>query len=92
MQSYPKKKIILESTGNTKDLKRSVEELCYFMNLSNKVSPGSILFTGTACVIDHNFSLKKNDLVSISNSQIGNLENYIDLHKKDKKYYNRIKF
>ena len=87
-----KKKIILESTGNTKDLKRSVEELCYFMNLSNKVSPGSVLFTGTACVIDHNFSLKKNDLVSISNSQIGNLENYIDLHKKDKKYYNRIKF
>ncbi len=81
------KKLILDSSGSTKDLKRSFEELCYFMNLSNNVSPGSILYTGTACVINHNFSLKKNDKVQIYNSVIGKLENKVNLHKKEKKYY-----
>ncbi len=80
------KKIVLKSSGSTKDLKRKFEELCHFMNLSNKVSAGSILYTGTACVIDHNFTLKKKDKVIIYNNKLGILENYIDLHKKEKKY------
>tara|TARA_B100000965_G_scaffold406313_1_gene444573 strand:+ start:658 stop:1584 length:927 start_codon:yes stop_codon:yes gene_type:complete len=82
-----KGKLILNSSGNTKDLKRSFEELCYFMNLSNNVSAGSILYTGTACVINHSFFLKKNDKVVIYNSLIGKLENKINLHKKQKKNY-----
>jgi len=86
-----KGKTILNSDGNTKDLKRSFEELCYFMNLSNKVNPGSVLFTGTACVIDHKFTLKKNDKVIINNSLLGELINNIKVHKdKKKKFKNRL--
>lgn len=84
-----KKKVILKSSGSTRGLKRKFEELCHFMNLSNKVSTGSILFTGTACVINHNFTLKKKDKVIVYNDKLGILENSIDLHKKEKKYVQR---
>ena len=79
--------IVLNSTGNTSNLKRSIEELCYYMNLSNKVLPGTVLFTGTACIIDHNFSLKDGDILEISNPEIGILNNKISLHSKEEKNY-----
>ncbi len=88
-QVLRKGKMILDSMGNTKDLKRSFEELCYFMNLSNKVSPGSVLYTGTACVIDHNFALKENDNVIVYNKYLGKLVNTIKIHKDNKKNYKK---
>ena len=57
------------------------------MNLSNKVLAGTVLFTGTACVIDHNFSLKEGDIVEISNSMLGILNNKICLHSTEEKNY-----
>ena len=82
--------LLIESTGNTSELKRSIEELCYYMNLSNKVSPGSVLFTGTACILDHNVGLKEGDEVKIISNKIGELTNKIHLHShQDKKYVKR---
>jgi 2-dehydro-3-deoxy-D-arabinonate dehydratase len=80
-------KIVLETSGNTSELKRSIEELCYYVNLSNKVLPGSVLFTGTTCVIDHKFGLKKKDVIEISSPSIGNLINEINIHPIEKKNY-----
>jgi len=74
------KKVILDVSGNTAGLKRSIEELCYYMNYSNLVESGSILYTGTTCVIDHNFYLRKDDLVEISTPLIGILQNSIKIH------------
>ena len=88
-QVFRKGKLILNSSGNTKDLKRSFEELCYFMNLSNNVSSGSVLYTGTACVIDHKFALKENDKVIVKNDILGELINKIKTYKKVKKNYKR---
>ena len=79
--------IVLEASGSTSELKRSIEELCYYVNLSNKVLPGSVLFTGTTCVIDHKFGLKKKDVIEISNPLIGNLINEINIHPIEKKNY-----
>ncbi|MDC0206569.1 fumarylacetoacetate hydrolase family protein [Nitrospinae bacterium] len=73
-------KQILDISGSTSGLKRSIEELCFYMNYSNLVAPGTVLFTGTTCVIDHDFSLKKGDSVEISTPQIGVLENRINIH------------
>ncbi len=78
---------IINSVGNTSGLKRSIEELCYYMNLSNKTSPGTVLFTGTACIIDHKFTLKEGDIVEVSNSKIGILSNEVLCHSKEKKKY-----
>ena len=79
--------IVLEASGSTSELKRSIEELCYYVNLSNKVLLGSVLFTGTTCVIDHKFGLKKKDVIEISNPLIGNLINEINIHPIEKKNY-----
>jgi len=80
-------KIVLNSKGNTSGLKRSIEELCYYLNLSNEIPTGTVLFTGTACVIDHEFGLKKNDEVIIYNNLIGELKNKIDRYKKVEKNF-----
>jgi 2-dehydro-3-deoxy-D-arabinonate dehydratase len=80
-------KVELDVSGSTSELKRSVEELCYFMNYSNEVPAGSVLFTGTTCVIDHDFGLIENDLIKISTPKIGCLENGIKKHEYIKKDY-----
>ena len=82
-------KEIIKSSGETSQLKRSIEELCYFLKLHNKVPCGTILFTGTCCVIPHNFALEDNDEVIVSMSQIGELRNNILRHKVVDKNYNR---
>ena len=50
------------------------------MNYSNHVVPGTVLYTGTTCVIDHDFNLKKGDSVEISTPLIGVLKNTINIH------------
>jgi 2-dehydro-3-deoxy-D-arabinonate dehydratase len=77
----------LDAYGSTSELKRTIEELCYFMNFSNNVPSGSVLFTGTTCVIDHDFNLMENDLIIISTPQIGSLENGIKMHKYIERNY-----
>lgn len=72
--------VVLSVTGSTSGIKRSMEELCYYMNYSNCVVPGAVLFTGTTCLIDHDFGLKKGDLVDISTPLIGTLQNNVNVH------------
>lgn len=71
---------VLRASGNTSGLKRSVEELGYYLCMANPVQPGTVFYTGTACVIDHDFSLKEKDFVEISNSLIGGIRNPVSLH------------
>ena len=80
---------IIRSSGETSQLKRSIEELCHFLKLHNKVPCGTILFTGTSCVIPHDFALKENDEVLVSMDEIGELRNKILKHKVVDKNYNR---
>ncbi len=82
-------KTIIKSNGETSQLKRSLEELCYFLKLNNKVPCGTLLFTGTACIIPHDFALQENDEVKVIMEEIGELRNDIFLHKKIKKEYNK---
>lgn len=81
-------KTIINSIGETSELKRSLEELCYFLKLNNKVPCGSLLFTGTACIIPHDFALLENDKVIIEMEEIGQLRNTIIKHKKIERDYN----
>ena len=78
-------KVVLNVTGSTSGIKRSMEELCHYMNYSNCVPPGTVLFTGTTCVIDHKFGLEKGDFVEISTPLIGALQNNINSHPKVRK-------
>lgn len=80
-------KIVVDSSGSTAGLKRTIEELCYFMNFSNKVDLGTVLYTGTTCVIDHNFALQKGDIVDVFSPIIGCLRNEIIVHNFPDKNY-----
>ena len=73
---------VLNISGSTSGLARSIEELCHYMNYSNLVQSGTVLFTGTTCVLDHNFGLQKNDLIEISTPLIGTLRNHVNVHAK----------
>lgn len=68
-------KTVLCSEGNTSGLKRSIEELCFFLNFNNLVPVGTLLFTGTACIVPHNFGLEDGDIVSIRAEGFGELKN-----------------
>jgi len=49
------------------------------------VPPGTVLYTGTTCVIDHDFGLEKGDFVEISTPLIGALQNNINVHVKERR-------
>jgi 2-dehydro-3-deoxy-D-arabinonate dehydratase len=81
---------VLNSGGNTSGLKRTIEELSYYLCMANPVEPGTIFYTGTACVIDHEFSLKEKDIVKVSCPLIGVMKNSVYLHKMPiKNFINR---
>ena len=81
--------IIINSIGDTSQLKRSLEELCYFLKFNNQVPCGSLLFTGTACLIPHDFALMENDKVIVEMEEIGQLRNTILIHKNIERDYNK---
>lgn len=67
--------VILESKGSTSELKRSLEELCYWLNYNNGHPAGTLLFTGTGCVIPHDFALEDKDIVTVFVDNVGRLSN-----------------
>lgn len=67
--------LIMESHGSARGMKRSLEELCHFLRFNNAVPAGTVLFTGTACVIPHDFTLEDGDIVEVSEASIGRLVN-----------------
>lgn len=70
-------RIVVDADGNTGDMKRSIEELCYYLNFNNPAEAGSLIFTGTACVIPHDFCLAEGDVVTVSMKGFGELVNTI---------------
>lgn len=80
-------KLVLESIGNTCELKRSIEELSYYLTYNNGVQSGSLLFTGTGCVIPHDFKLESNDIVTINIDTVGELINKVEVLPHLKKEY-----
>ncbi len=85
----PDTKIAIEITrggdavfsGETKlsQLKRSFEELAEFLFRSNDFANGAYLMTGTGIVPESDFSLKVNDLISITIEGIGILQNEVEI-------------
>lgn len=76
-QVLRKGKQVVDSEGSTADLKRSVEELCYYLSFNNSIPSGTLLFTGTACVIPHDFCLRHGDQVTVMIEGLGVLRNTI---------------
>ena len=74
-QVYRGDDCIIDSKGSTVELKRSLEELCHYLTFNNTVPSGTLLFTGTACVIPHDFALQEGDTVRVSVEGLGVLEN-----------------
>lgn len=72
--------LVIDSRGSTRDLKRSLEELCFYLGYNSPVPSGTLLFTGTACVIPHDFALEHGDRVLVAVSGLGELENPIFRH------------
>ncbi|MBP83259.1 MAG: 2-hydroxyhepta-2,4-diene-1,7-dioate isomerase [Verrucomicrobiales bacterium] len=85
----PDTKIAIEITrggdavfsGETKlsQLKRSFEELAEFLFRSNDFANGAYLMTGTGIVPESDFSLKVNDVISITIEGIGILQNEVEI-------------
>jgi 2-dehydro-3-deoxy-D-arabinonate dehydratase len=78
-------KRIIESRGHTQDIKRSVDELCFYLKLHNDIPAGTLLFTGTACIIPHDFFLKDGDVVKITLDGCGEMENRIEGRRRKTK-------
>lgn len=79
--------MVIDSTGSTNELKRSLEELCFYLNFNNPVPAGTVLFTGTACVIPHDFSLEEGDITVVSVSGLGELRNPVVRHQRPRRNF-----
>ncbi|HCQ40038.1 MAG TPA: 2-hydroxyhepta-2,4-diene-1,7-dioate isomerase [Verrucomicrobiales bacterium] len=66
-------------TTTLSQLKRSYEELAGFLFQENDFPDGALLMTGTGIVPDHPFTLQPGDIIRISISGIGTLENTVSL-------------
>ena len=64
-------------TTTLSQLKRSYEELAGFLFQENDFPDGALLMTGTGIVPDHPFTLHSGDIIRISISGIGTLENTV---------------
>ena len=66
---------VFKGTGNTAQMKRTVEELSDYLLLNNKISNGTILCTGTAIGCPYNFAVEDRDVVKIWIDEIGVIMN-----------------
>ena len=64
-------------TTTLSQLKRSYEELAGFLFRENDFPDGALLMTGTGIVPNHPFTLQADDIIRISISGIGTLENTV---------------
>jgi len=64
-------------TTDLSQLKRSNDELARFLFQENDFPDGALLMTGTGIVPDHPFTLQPGDIIRISISGIGTLENTV---------------
>ncbi len=64
-------------TTDLSQLKRTYDELAGFLYRENDFPDGALLMTGTGIVPDHPFTLQPGDIIRISISGIGTLENTV---------------
>ncbi|MFM6928220.1 MAG: fumarylacetoacetate hydrolase family protein [Bdellovibrio sp.] len=79
---------IISSSGNTQDLKRSLEEMIHYLKFNNDVPAGAVLFTGTTCVIPHDFALLDGDVMTVECEPFGQLVNTACRSKSPEEKYN----
>jgi 2-dehydro-3-deoxy-D-arabinonate dehydratase len=72
---------VIDTEGSTSGLLRSVPEMVHYLTRDNKVPSGTALFTGTTCVIPHDFALQEGDVVHIQSEVFGLLSNPIQKSK-----------
>lgn len=71
---------VINSTGRTSGMSRTFSELVQCLTSNNSVPAGSLLFTGTCCVIPHDFRLQDGDIIEIFSPGIGKLTNTVGAH------------
>lgn len=68
---------VIDSSGRTSELARTIESMRDCLVFDNDVPAESLLFTGTCCVIPHDFKLIEGDVVTIKCEEIGSLTNVV---------------
>lgn len=67
--------IIYEGEGNTRNMKRTLDELTRYLTYCNPIPDGTVLCTGTAVGIPNDLVIEDGDKVTISIEEIGTLSN-----------------
>lgn len=78
---------VFRGSVNTRNLRRSIDELISFLCRDNIIAPGTILLTGTGIVPPDEFALQDGDSVEITIEGIGTLTNpIVKLKPQDKPF------
>jgi 2-dehydro-3-deoxy-D-arabinonate dehydratase len=76
---YRNGKKVVEGSANTRQLKRTFEELVSYLLKDNQIFDGTVLLTGTCIVPPNEFTLADGDQIEIEISDIGVLQNTVRL-------------
>jgi 2-dehydro-3-deoxy-D-arabinonate dehydratase len=71
---------VYEGATSTVALRRSFEELVWYLRRDNSIDDGTVLLTGTGIVPPDDFSLEPGQVVEISSPPIGTLTNTVVRH------------
>ncbi|MES0857012.1 fumarylacetoacetate hydrolase family protein [Geobacillus sp. G4] len=72
---YRNGQLVVEESANTRQLKRTYDELVSFLIRDNEVFDGTVLLTGTCIVPPNQFTLQEGDRIEIEIPEIGVLSN-----------------
>jgi 2-dehydro-3-deoxy-D-arabinonate dehydratase len=70
--------VVFEASTSTDQMARAFEELVSYLGRALRFPVGTLLMTGTGLVPEGEFSLAEGDVVSISSSDVGVLENPVE--------------
>ncbi|MDQ0199371.1 fumarylacetoacetate hydrolase family protein [Neobacillus ginsengisoli] len=76
---YRENKKVVEGSANTRQLKRTFDELVSYLLKDNQIFDGTVLLTGTCIVPPNEFTLADGDRIEIEISDIGVLQNTVRL-------------
>jgi 2-dehydro-3-deoxy-D-arabinonate dehydratase len=74
-----KDEVVFEGKSSTSEMKRNVFELVDWLKRSNDLPEVVVLLTGTGIIPPQEFTLEKDDLISISIGNIGTLTNKVSV-------------
>lgn len=75
---------VFEGEAKVNQLKRTLDELVYYLTLDNEIFDGTVLLTGTCVVPPNEFTLMDNDSIEIEIPGIGKLNNPVVQSEKAK--------